>query len=158
MADPSCIYTLNCGGGGTIVFNDGDFGHGSIDDLYWIAVVHGLDGPTLRVPTDDVPFGHGGYIHRTWKGPRHPVFEGSLVVQSVGQDQCQEVFNDMELALNTALDSILAPTSGTLSWTPAGDSPHSLAVFYEVPLDVEPTEGYQLRSFSFGLFSTDADI
>jgi hypothetical protein len=157
MADYSCIYTLATPGG-TVLFNNGEFGHGSKDDLYWINVIHGLDGPTLRFTAEDVPFGHGGIVHKTWKGPRHPVIEGHLIVQSVRESLCQAVFNDMEAALNAALNSILAPTSGTLSWTPAGDVPHALTVYYEQSLDVQPDDDYHTRSINFGLFSTSADI
>jgi hypothetical protein len=157
MADYSTIYTLTTPGG-TILFNNGQLGGGSRDDLYWIANIQGLDGPTLRVPIDDVPFGHGGIVHRSWKGPRHPIFEGSLIVQSLPFGAaCQEVLNDMEAALNAALNSILAPASGTLSWTPAGGSPKALTVFYEVALDIEPENGYVTRSFNFGLVSESAD-
>ncbi len=158
MADYSCAYTLTTSGG-TITFNGGTLGGGSIDDLYWIATINGLDGPTIRAPIDDVPFGDGGIVHKFWKGPRHPILEGSLVVQSVpfGNSQCQEILNGMEDDLNAALDSILQ-TAGTLAWTPAGGSPHSLAVFYEVSLDIQPTENYALRSFTFGLVSESADI
>jgi hypothetical protein len=158
MADYSCQYTLATPGG-TIVFNGGQLGGGSRDNLYWIANIHGLDGPTLRVPQDDVPFGHGGMVHRSWKGPRHPLFEGSIVIQSVPfGSPCQEEHNELEDALNAALDSILAPTSGTLSWTPTGGSPHSLTVFYEITLDIEPENNYITRAFSFGLVSESADI
>lgn len=159
MADYSCTYTLTTPGG-TIVFNDGQLGGGSKDDLFWISNTQGLDGPTLRVPVDDVPFGHGGIVHRSWKGPRHPILEGSLVVQSVpfGSGGCQAILNEMEEDLNAALDSILAPTSGTLAWTPAGGSPKSLTVFYEVALDIEPENGYVTRAFNFGLVSESADI
>jgi hypothetical protein len=153
MADYSCVYTL-----GAISFNNGTFGHGSLDDLYWIDTIHGLDGPTLRVPQDDVPFGHGGIVHRSWKGPRHPVFEGRLIVQSVGLGGCQEVLNEKEAALNAVLDAILAPTAGTLAWTPAGGSAESLSVFYEQTLDVQPADNYRTRSFNFGLVSESADI
>lgn len=157
MADYATEYTLATPGG-TIVFNGGVLGSGSTDDLFWIANVNGLDGPTLRVPIDDVPFGHGGIVHRSWKGPRHPQFEGSLVVQSIPfGGPCQPVLNDMEDDLNAALDSILAPTSGTLSWTPAGKSLQTLTVFYEIALDIEPENNYVTRAFSFGLVSESAD-
>jgi hypothetical protein len=154
MADYSCEYELDCGAGGTITFNDGTLGNGSADDLYWISTLHGLDGPTLRVPVDDVPFGDGGIVHRSWMGPRHPVLEGNLIVQSVGLGGCQARLNEMEEALRLALDEILAPTAGTLTWTPTDlGITYSLEVFYEVPLDVQPTDNYLLRSFNFGLIS-----
>lgn len=153
MADYSCRYHL-----GAITFNDGTFGHGSTDDLYWIDTIHGLDGPTLRVPQDDVPFGDGGIVHRSWKGARHPIFEGRLMVQSVGLGSCQEVLNDMEDALNAALDAILAPNSTALTWTPTGGSLKSLTVFYEQQLEVQPADNYRTRSFSFGLVSESASF
>jgi len=152
MADYSCIYTL-----GAITFNNGTFGHGSTDDLYWIDTIHGLDGPTLRVPIDDVPFGHGGIVHRSWRGPRHPVFEGRLIVQSVGLGECQERLNEMEAALIAALDAILAPTTAALQWTPTGGSPKSLSVSYERTVEFQPADGYRTRNFDFGLVSEAAN-
>jgi hypothetical protein len=158
MADLACTYTLSTGSG-TIVLNQGTLGGGSTDDLYWVTAIHGLDGPTLRTPIDDVPFGDGGLIHKFWKGPRHPAFEGSLIVQSVpiGSGACQEALNDMEDALNAALGTIIQ-TAGTLSWTPAGGGAHSISVFYEIPLDIQPQDNFALRSFSFGLVSASANI
>lgn len=157
MADYSCVYTLTTPGP-DISFNNGTLGHGSTDDLYWIDTVRGLDGPSLRVPAEDKPFGHGGLVHRSWKGPRHPVFEGRMIIQSVGQSGCQAAFNVLELALRQALDSILAPNSGNLAWTPAGDAPHSLAVFYEQTLEISPSDDFRTRTFDFGLISASSDI
>ena len=156
MADYAAIYSI-ASSGGTLLLNNGTLGHGSIDDLYWISTIHGLDGPTLRVPQDDVPFGHGGLVHRSWKGPRHPVFEGSLIVQSVSPGQCQAVLDDMETAFNAVLDAMLAPNTGTMTWTTAAGNSFSLTVYYEVALDIQPTENYALRSFNFGLVSPAAD-
>lgn len=157
MADYSCLYVMTSSGG-TITFNDGIFGHGSTDDLYWLDNIHGLDGPVLRVNTDDVAFGDGGHIHRSWKGPRHPAPEGRIIVQSVPLSGCQARLNEMEAALNAVLDAMLAPDSGTLVWTPTGDSEKSLDVFYERTLEIQPADGYRTRSFDFGLFSASADI
>src|SRR5574337_1424944 len=151
MADYVAVYTL-----GSISFNNGTLFEGSTTDLYWIANITGLDGPTIRAPIDDVPFGDGGLIHTFWKGPRHVVIEGSLIVQSTDQNGCQAVFNDMEDALKSELDSIL-DSAGTLSWTPAGGSAQSLSVYYEVPAVFAPTDNYRLRSFTFGLVSPAAD-
>lgn len=156
MADYSCVYTLTTAGG-PIAFNQGTLGNGSTDNLYWISTIHGLDGPSIRAPVDDVPFGDGGIVHRFWKGPRHIVFEGSLIIQEVGFGAaCQGFLNELEADLNDALDSILQ-TNGTLSWTPEGGSSTSIPVRYEVPLDIQPTDNYVLRSFSFGLVSANAD-
>jgi len=157
MADYSCIYTLTSGIG-TITFNDGVFAHGSSDDLYWLDNMHGLDGPVLRVPTDDVAFGDGGLIHRSWKGPRHPAPEGRIIVQSVELSVCQARLNEMEDALTAVLEGMLAPDSGTLTWTPTGGTEKTLTVYYERQLDIQPADGYRTRSFDFGLFSPSADF
>lgn len=147
MADYSAIYTL-----GAITFNNGVFAHGSNDNLYWIDTIHGLDGPTLRVPAEDVPFGHGGIVHKSWKGPRHPVFEGRLIVQSTGAAGCQAVLDAMESALLAALEAIIAPSSGTLAWPG-----HSMTVFYERTCEFQPADNYRTRSFDFGLISESGD-
>jgi len=156
MADYACIYTLTTSGG-TIYFNDGTFGFGSRDDLYWLDNIHGLDGPVLRVPTDDVPFGDGGLIHRSFKGPRHPVPEGRMIVQSTGLSGCQARFNEMEEALKDVLEAAIAPNSGTLAWTPAGGSGHNITVYYERGLEITPADSYRTRGFDFGLFAPSAD-
>ena len=158
MANLSCVYTLNCGGGGTVQFNSGTLW---INDVYWLSAVRGLDGPTGRVPFDNVPFGDGGLIHRSFKGPRRPRFEGDLIVgqDAWGSADCDDRLYDLEAALNAALDSILAPTSGSLSWDP-GTGSVSLTVFYDAqdaPLDIQPGNGFATRSFSFGLISAAPD-
>lgn len=157
MADYSCIYTLTTGTG-TITFNDGIFGHGSTDDLYWIEVIHGLDGPVIRFNGEDVPFGDGGLVHRSFKGPRHPAPEGRMFVQSVPQSGCQQRFNEMEAALRDCLEGAIPPDAGTLAWTAPGDGAHSLTVYYERGLEVQPADSYRTRTFDFGLFSTSADL
>lgn len=154
MADYSTIYTL--AGTGSIVFNSGTLFQGSTTDLYWIANIRGLDGPAIRAPVDDVPYGDGGIIHKFWKGPRRVAIEGHLIVQSVAQADCQAVFNDMEDDLNGVLDSIIQST-GTLIWTPAGGTSQMLFVRNEIGVEYQPTDNYRLRSFTFGLVSEEAD-
>lgn len=154
MADYACVYELT--GTGTILFNNGQFGSGSTDDLYWIATIRGLDSPPIRAPVDDVPFGDGGLVHKFWKGPRHVVIEGTLIVQSVQPNACQAVFNQMEEDLYAVLESMLQ-TDGVLYWTPSGSTPLYLPVRYEVPLDIQPTNNYSTRSFNFGLVSEEPD-
>lgn len=157
MANISCTYTLTTGGG-TVTFNGGTLWE---DDVYWLSNVGGLDGPTGRVPFDNVPFGDGGLIHRSFKGPRRPRFEGDLIPGQGVWDtsDCDGVLYGLEAALNLALNSILAPTSGTLSWDP-GTGALSLTVFYdaqEAPLAITPNNNFATRSFSFGLISAAAD-
>jgi len=156
MANLSTPYTLT--GSTTVIFNNGTVFGGSTDDLFWIQAIHGLDGPTLRTPTDDVPYGDGGLIHKFWKGPRHVAFEGVLIVQSVpfGSSACEDALDALEADLNYCLDSIIQST-GTLAWTSSVYGALSLSVVYEIPLDVQPVDNFALRSFSFGLISAQAD-
>lgn len=150
MADVSTSYTL-----GGVVFNAGALGDGT--DKYWLSSIQGLDGPVIRAPVDLVPFGDGGIVHTFRKGPRRPVFDGMLLIESSkSQAQCQTLRNSLVAALETELDSIVT-TSGTLSWTPAGQAAKSLAVFYEVGLSVTYSDNYAVANFSFGLVSEAAD-
>lgn len=154
MADVSTPYLLETSGG-DITFNDGTLGDGT--DKYWLTSVNGLDGPVIRAPVDLVPFGDGGIIHTFRKGPRHPVFDGMLLIESSrSQADCQTLRNDLLADLEAALNSILT-TSGDLTWTPAGQSELSLEVFYEVGLSVNYSDNYAVANFSFGLVSASAD-
>jgi hypothetical protein len=152
VADLTVRYTLSTPGG-TIVFNDGELK--TLDDLYWIQTLRGLDGAPLRTPSDRVAFGSGARRHRWWRDARRPIFDGVILIQSVPIGwPCQELLNGMEDALIAALDSIgEGIAEGTLSWTPLGGSPRSLTVSCEVPVDIQPVEDYALRSFNFGLFA-----
>lgn len=156
MATLSIPYTL--AGSSTVIFNNGTLGTGSLDDLFWIQAIHGLDGPALRTPMDDVPYGDGGLIHKFWKGPRHVSFEGVLIVQSIpfGSNGCEAVLDELEADLNECLDSMIQ-SAGTLSWTSGVYGAQTLSVYYEIPLDIQPVENYMLRSFTFGLVSPAAD-
>ena len=153
MADLTVVYSLATPAG-TILFNNGTFGGGSITNLYWISAIHGLDSPTIRAPVDDKPFGDGGLVHKFWKGPRRVGFDGNIIIQSNIVD-CRAALNVMESALTAALDSILQ-ADGTLTWTPTGGSGKSLTVRYEVPLDIQPADDYKTRTFTFGLVSAAA--
>jgi hypothetical protein len=154
VADVSTPYLLETGGG-DITFNDGVLGDGT--DKFWLTSVNGLDGPVIRAPVDLVPFGDGGIIHTFRKGPRHPVFDGMLLIESSrSQANCQTLRNDLLADLEAALNSILV-TAGDLTWTPAGQSELTLEVFYEVGLSVNYSDNYAVANFSFGLVSAAAD-
>lgn len=154
MADLSCVYELVTPNG-TITFNDGDLY--TTDDLYWISDIEGLDGPVIRAPVDNAPQAHGGIVHTFWKGPRHVVMQGAIVIQSVPWGgSCLTERNTMEEALRVALESILQQ-DGTLTWTPEGLSQRSLTVRHEIQLDFSPQENYMIMGFTFGLVSADAD-
>lgn len=155
MADLTVVYTLTTPGG-TISFNNGALK--TLDDLYWIQNLRGLDSTPIRAPVDDAPQAHGGIVHNFWKGPRHVGMEGVILIQSVPfGGPCQEELNGMESALTTALESILQ-ADGTLAWTPLGDSAKSLTVRYEIPLEVNPSDNYVTRSFTFGLIAASPDF
>lgn len=153
-ADVACAYTLVTPGG-TIAFNDG------ADDQFYIQnIPSGLGGKPIRPPQDLVAFGDGGRSYKFWKGPRHILFEGVLLVTSM--PPCPElvpIWNQMEEQLDAALESIADDTTdtGTLTWTPAGVSARSLTVRCEVELDVQPDQNYLVRTFHFGLLADDPD-
>lgn len=155
MADISATYTLATPGG-TITLNSGDLKDGT--DKYWLSNIQGLDGTSIRAPIDNVPYGDGGIVHDFWKGPRHVVFEGTLVTESVGfpsvGDDCITVQNAMEAALITALESTLR-ADGTLTWTPLGQGARSLTVRHDVTLEFSAAENYAIKNFTFGLVAAD---
>jgi len=154
VADVSAAYTLTTSGG-TITFNNGTLGDGS--DKFWLTSVQGLDGPVIRAPVDLVPFGDGGIVHTFRKGPRRPVFDGMLLIESsTSQALCQTLREDLAAALAAALDSIIT-AAGTLTWTPAGQMGMSIAVFNEVGYSITYSDNYALANFNFGLVSEDAD-
>lgn len=154
MADVSTTYTLTTPGP-DIVFNSGSLGDGQ--DKYWLSSVQGLDGPVIRAPVDLKPFGDGGIVHTFRKGPRRPVFDGMLLIESSrSQAVCQELREDMAAALRAALDSIIT-TSGSLGWTPAGQAAKSLTVYNEVGYSITYSDNYAVANFNFGLVSEAAD-
>lgn len=153
MADITTTYTLTTSGG-NIVFNDGALGDGT--DKYWLTSVNGLRSQ-LRTPFDVVPFGDGGTSYTTRRAPTLPIFDGLYLIESSrNQADCQELRNAMAEDLEAALDSILSPTTGTLTWTPIGGSSQSLAVSYWVTLDDPYGDNYATQSFTFGLYSNAA--
>lgn len=154
MADLAAVYTLTTPGG-TVIFNDGDLN--TLDDLYWITEIQGLDGVVIRAPVDNAPQAHGGILHDFWKGPRHFTMQGVILVQSVPLGgACLDVRNTMEEALRVALESTLQ-ADGTLAWTPTGEAARTLTVRNEIALEYTPQENYAVMGFTFGLISADPD-
>ena len=155
MADLSVPYVLTTPGG-TITFNStgtDDFNsYGSNE--YYITDGQGLDGSPIRAPIDNAPQADGGLVHNFWKGPRHIVIEGALIIRSTHvMNSIRALRNTMEEDLLDALESILQ-ADGTLAWTPAGMSARSLTVRYEVPLEFS---GVELKTFVFGLVAANPD-
>ena len=154
MADVSTSYTLTAPGG-TIIFNSGTLGDGT--DKFWLTNIQGLDGPVIRAPVDLVPFGDGGIVHTFRKGPRRPVFDGMLLIESsTSQALCQTLRNDLVADLEDALNSMIT-ASASLAWTPAGQSAQSLTVYNEVGYSITYSDNYALANFNFGLVSEAAD-
>lgn len=155
MADLGSVYTLTTPAA-TITFNSGDLRDGT--DKYWLTNTQGLDGPPIRAPIDNVPYGDGGIVHDFWMAPRHVVLEGVLITESVGWpsagDACRQRQNEMEEDLIDALESILRE-DGTLAWTPLGLGARSLTVRHDVTLEFSAIENYVLKQFTFGLVAAD---
>lgn len=137
------------------MFNAGTLGDGT--DKYWLTAIQGLDGPTIRAPVDLVPFGDGGIVHTFRKGPRRPVFDGMLLIESSrSQALCQELREDLAAALAAALNSIIT-TSGSLAWTPEGQAARTLTVYNEIGYSITYSDNYAVANFNFGLVSEAAD-
>jgi hypothetical protein len=153
MADLTVEYTLTTPGP-SITFNDGSLGDGV--DKYWISAIQGLDGPDIRAPVDPVPFGDGGLIHTFWLGPRRLTIDGWLLLDPFTNTDCQERRNNLAFNLQNALLSMISAT-GTLAWTPVGQSAQSLTVYNEIKLNITYTNNYYESNFSFGLISAAAN-
>jgi hypothetical protein len=154
VSDVSTPYLLTTPGG-NITFNDGVLG--DMTDKYWLT-----SGPQglrsgLRTPFDLVPFGDGGLSYTTRRAPMFPIFDGMYLIESSrSQALCQELRNDMADALEAALDSILSPVTGTLGWTPVGQSALELDVSYWVTLEDPYSDNFAVQNFTFGLFSPES--
>lgn len=155
MADLACIYTLTTPGG-TISFNNGDLK--TLDDLYWISEIEGLDGAPIRSQVDSAPQADGGIVHTAWKAARQVTMQGAIIVQSIPFGAaCLPVRNEMEDDLRVALESIIR-ADGTLAWTPNGGSAQSLTVRHNIQLNYTPQENYVIMGFVFGLVAANPDF
>jgi hypothetical protein len=153
VADVGVSYTLTTPGG-TVVFNDG-----SADQIY-IGEIQGLGGAPIRAPMDDIPFGHGGLWYDFWEGPRHITFDGVFLITSTRWgDSVIVIRNQMEETLRVALRSIsaLETDTGTLDWTPQGQSARQLIVRCDQTVDFGHDQNYLLETFHFGLVAADPD-
>ena len=158
MADIDVVYTLTTPGG-TVLFNDGTQSSSGLDELR-ILDIQGLDGAPIRAPVDDMPFGHGGLDHNFWEGPRHIQMDGIfLIVSVVLGDGQRPIRNKFEEDLRVALRSIAALQidSGTLTWTPDGQSARTLVVRHENQFTTGRGNDNYTETFSFGLLAADPD-
>lgn len=158
MADISSVYTLTTPGG-TVLFNDGSQSDSGIDKLY-ITSITGLDGTDLRTPMDDVPFGHGSLWYDWWEAGRPMIIDGSfLIVSTRVGNQILAIRNQFEEDLRVPLRSIgaLEVDTGTLAWTPYGQSPRQLTVRNNMKFETGYSDNYLVETFHFGLFAADPD-
>ncbi len=153
MPDLACQYVLTCPGG-TITFNSG-----GTDQFFIQDIPTGLAGAPIRAPIDEIGFGDGSLAYNWWKGGRHIAFEGVFFVTSVPfcSTPCRAVWNEMEEELRVALDSIstVETATATLVWRPEGQTERTLIVRNDIPLECPPDQGYQVRTFTFGLFAPE---
>ena len=153
MADVGVQYELSTPGG-NVFFNDGS------DDQFYITEIQGLGGAPVRSPSDPVPYGDGGLSYNWWKDARPVTIDGIFLIQSTRvMDDIVVIRNDMEEELRAALESIaaLATSTGTLVWTPQGQSQRTLTVRCDVAVDFVHIENYLVESFHFGLRADNPD-
>jgi hypothetical protein len=136
------------------VFNDsGEPFQGQ--DQFYITEIRGLGSPSLRTPFDNVALGDGSLIHDFWYGARHIGVEGTILVQSVSQeDDIVVIRNQMEADLFDALSSCLR-SDATFVFTPQGQASQAYTVRYEVQLEYTHSNNYHSLDFSFGLIAGD---
>lgn len=153
--EPGANYVLTPSAGSPIAFNAGDLFDGT--DLYWLADVQGLDSADIRNPRFKKPVTDGARVLRRYEDGLLPVFLGMYLIQSVPENQCQPVRNEMQHALLTCLRAC-EQTAGTLSWHEEGVGDCTLAVFYDVRLTHQYESDYRVETFSFGLASEANEI
>src|SRR6188768_4021764 len=110
MADIACSHTYTTSGG-TIIFNNGTLGDGT--DKFWVHALPGLDGPDVRAPIDNVPFGNGSLLHRFWLEGCKFAVEGVFIIETVPYQStaCQTAINEMEADLKAAVKSNVAASA-----------------------------------------------
>lgn len=150
--DIASVYTLTPPAGSPVVFNDGQL-H-TLDDIFWLTDIKGLDTADIRSPQFLRPVAHGGYKPVAWlEEPLHPRFEGAFLIQSIppGSD-CRELRNTMYHELKDCLRNCY-DTPGTLEWNEPGIGDLALEVSYEVRLEHGFDAGFTVMTFTFGLYS-----
>lgn len=156
MPDQTTVYTLNPPSGPDLLFNNGSFGRGSADDIYYLTDVQGIDTAELRTPRFKQPVDHGSRLLPFFEEGLTPRFEGMIVVQSVRTGNAIRARRMvMYEALRTALRACLA-SPGVISWTESGVGARSLSVQYYVRLAHTWSDQYQSMLFTFGLASEDS--
>jgi len=142
----------------TITFNQSGtdrFNSFGPDEYYLSEDTDGLDGPPLRVPTDNRPQTDGGLVHSRLKGPRPVTMVGVLLTRSTRMSNSTATMtrrNEMQADLQGAIDSIM-DADGTLVWTPHGLTQHSLTVRAHTPeLKIV---GVEWPVFTFGLIAAN---
>lgn len=154
--DVTCEYLLATAAN-DVTFNVGEIGGGSLDDIFLLTRVRGLDGAPRRTVSDRNSFTDGETLHSNLKAARHPAFEGVFLIQSVRQGVLvRERRNEMWEELFTALEAA-GDADASLTWTPFGLAERSLTVRDKGEYAADYDEEYRLYTFSFGLIAPTPD-
>jgi hypothetical protein len=144
------------------VFATLDYGPGSLDFHgggggvtagLVLATVDGIAQAPIRAPVDDAPQTDGGIVHQFFYGPRHLTVEGFVLPFAYDTSHAATLWATMD-SLEQALGQILR-ADGTFSWTPPGQTAHSLTVRCDVPVSF--TGAFQ-KGFIFGLVAADPTV
>jgi hypothetical protein len=137
-------------GPGTLDFHGGG---GGVTSGLVLATVDGIAQAPIRAPVDDAPQTDGGIVHQFFYGPRHLTVEGFVLPFAYDSSHAATLWAAMD-TLEQALGQILR-ADGTFSWTPPGQTAHSLTVRCDVPVSFQGT--FQ-KTYIFGLVAADPTV
>lgn len=154
MAETGIPQRLICPNGDTLVFND--WANEVTNGLLMVYDIEGLDGPVLRVTTDDRPQRHGVILHPTLSGARLPIITGRIVPTTLAQGV---VLQDR---IRAAADSLLQ-ADGRYCWTPTGQAERFLTVRMNSELLMAHDNAFRnqsdgvaiIKQFQFPLIAAD---
>jgi hypothetical protein len=139
-----------------------DYGTGSVDfhgsgggvaSGLILTALDGIGQAPIRAPIDDAPQADGGLVHQFFYGPRHLTVEGFVLPVSYDTSHAATIWSTMD-TLQAALGAILR-ADGEFSWTPPGQTAHSLTVRCDVPVSFS---GSFQKTFIFGLVAADPTV
>ncbi len=128
-------------------------GAGSVGAGLVLTELDGIGQAPIRAPIDDMPQADGGIVHQFLYGPRHLTVTGLVVPFAYDSSHAASMWATMD-TLVAALGQILR-ADGTFSWTPPGQTAHSLTVRCDVPASFS---GSFQKTFVFGLVAADPTV
>jgi hypothetical protein len=137
-------------GGGSVDFHG--TGAGVASGLV-LSTIDGIGQAPIRAPIDDAPQADGGLVHQFFYGPRHLTVEGLVLPFAYDASHAATLWSTMD-ALQAALGAILR-ADGEFSWTPPGQTAHSLTVRCDVPVSFS---GSFQKTFIFGLVAANPTV